>query len=188
MGRLYAGSVDSIFLYGIKCLGVIYEQQCCLKIFWTFSFNSTDCQNLWCCGSISLKAILIFPGNLSISSWIRLRNRTFSCYNSKSYVFSNSEIAFLEERMKPLVGFSIVFCLYIALHNGKSMSSNFLTIFDRGLQLFWGGDEVFVCLLCFVLGFVLFLFFVGFFFLSFKKFFFFSFLRYCIKFFLYKLS
>ena len=39
-------------------------QKCCLKILCPYSFdNSINCQNLWGCGMISSKAVLIFPKN-----------------------------------------------------------------------------------------------------------------------------
>ena len=52
------------FVFGMKCCKEVYKQLCGLKIFWIYSFeDSTDSQNLWSCGSISLKTVLVFSKN-----------------------------------------------------------------------------------------------------------------------------
>ena len=54
--REYASSIFSIFPLGMKsnALWKFYKWKCCLEIFCKNSDDSTNCQNLWGCGSISL--------------------------------------------------------------------------------------------------------------------------------------
>ena len=59
-----------------------------------------------------------------------------SSYSSKSYasvVLSDSKVAFLQEgSMQAFVYFYIVFCLYIALYNPRSILLNFFVFHTSG--------------------------------------------------------
>ena len=102
-------------VYGIKCLEEIY----CYNIFCKYIFNdSTDWQNLWSCGSISPKAVLIFPKNFLDSRSDTIDKQgiiNFSSYNSNSYAFlilSDSKVNFLGEGDDAAFRPFIVFYLY----------------------------------------------------------------------------
>ena len=119
-------------MYGINCLGEIYKQKCCLKIFCTFFFNdSIDCENMWDCTLISQKAILIFPENFFHfrSAIIEKQSIINNCYSSKSsasVVLSDSKVTLLGKRFHLFFfHFSFMFCLYTMLHNLRSMLKNF---------------------------------------------------------------
>ena len=71
----------------------------------TYSFDDLiDCQNLWCCGSISLKTILIFHKNFLNFRLDTIEKQdiiNFSSYNSKGYAsvdISDSEVSFVRGR------------------------------------------------------------------------------------------
>ena len=101
----------------IKCLGKIYKEKCGLKIFCTYFFNDlTNSQNLRC-GLISPKTILIFSWSFSILGWIQLR----SSKSYTSWVLYDFDVAFF-------ICFSIMFWLYIALHNKKLANISVSTI------------------------------------------------------------
>ena len=116
--RPYANSISSVL--GIKGLGEIYVQLCCLEIFCEYSFDELmDSQNLWIFGSVSLKTVLIFLQNflnfkLNMSEKQGIINLCSSCKKSYISVISSDSkvLSFLKkECMQPFDYFSIVFCL-----------------------------------------------------------------------------
>ena len=93
-------------------------------------YNSSDCQNLTYCGSISSKTILILPKNFLKSGFnvVELQSIVnLSCYWSNGYTMVILRSHFLgKERMQPFVHLSIVFWLCTALQYWSSLLSNFL--------------------------------------------------------------
>ena len=115
------------------------QQECNLKVFCTNSYDLTDCQNLWNCGSISPKTVLIFSKNF-LNFWFNEIEEqsiiNLSYYRNKSYalvVFAILGLPFLEKRrIQPFVHLSIVFWLYTVLQNQSSSSLNFLVFHTSG--------------------------------------------------------
>ena len=86
-------------------------------------------QNLWGCGSIPPKAVLIFrkkQGIINLSS--------YSSKGNASVVLIDSEIIFLWE-VEDTAFCLFRYCLYTALHNRRSMSLNFLDFYTSGTIL-----------------------------------------------------
>ena len=105
--KTHAKSICSIFPQ-CMALNVLekssHKSEGCLKIFCTYSFNdSTDGQNLWGYGTISSKAILIFPKNFLNFRSDMIEKRgiiNVSSYRSKSYtsvVLCNSGVVCFRE-------------------------------------------------------------------------------------------
>ena len=126
-------------MYGIKCFEDIYKQECRLDIFWMNSYDSMDCQNLWSCGLVSPKTILILSKNF-LHIWfdtIEKQGIINLICQGKSYasiVIGHSEVTFLEEGENVAFFFhlSIAFWLYTVLQYRSSMSSNFLVFHTFG--------------------------------------------------------
>ena len=83
---------------------------CCIKIFCICSFNdSISTQNLRSCGSISRKAVLIFPKNFfnfRLGTIEKQGKINLSSYSNKSYVpviLSDSKVSFLQEGQDAVV-------------------------------------------------------------------------------------
>ena len=49
LGRPYMSMLHLSSVYGVKCLGEIYEQECQRKVFYANSYDATDCHKkmLW---------------------------------------------------------------------------------------------------------------------------------------------
>ena len=102
--------------------------------------DSTDCQNLSCCGSVFPKTILILPKNfLNFGFDVVEKQRMIKLwgYGSEDYtsvVLGNSEVTFLGERADTAFC-PHVYCvlLYTALQYWNSPSSNFL-VFHGGIS------------------------------------------------------
>ena len=137
LGRQYARSTCSIFPLSMESytleestnnsVALRFFVQTSLMIWW-------DCQNLRCCGLVSLKIIMIFPKN-----FLDFRSDTvekqsiinFISYRSKSYTFpvlGDSEVTFFREvngMMQPL-------CLFMVLQNWRSKSLNYHVFLTSG--------------------------------------------------------
>ena len=133
MGRPYARSICSILpLYMESNVSVA-------KNFCTNSFNdSTDCQNLWYCGLISLKIILIFPTNFCNFRFDIVEKQSIinpSNYRSKSYaslVLGDSEVTFLREGEDAAFCPSLYCILFIYSITKLKKSLNFLVFHTFG--------------------------------------------------------
>ena len=129
------------YVYGIKCIGEIFKHFCYFEIFCPNSFyDSIDCQNLWY-GSICQKTVLIFLNNFLNFRFDTVEKQSIiylisnRIKNYASIVLGDSEIILVggrEGRMQPFVQLSIVFCLYAALQNRRSKSSNFIIFHTSG--------------------------------------------------------
>ena len=111
------------------------------SVFWRFFApdHSTDNLNLRSSGLISLKAILIFLRIFSTSGQIGLKSKALQ--TSAAIAVRDMPLQFLvilrlhfldKKEIQPFTHFSILFCLYIVLHNRSSMSSNFLIFYTSG--------------------------------------------------------
>ena len=111
-------------MYGIKCLGEIYRQWCCLEIFCTYSLDDlTDSQNQWSCLSIFLKEFSRFQIRYH---WEEPASTSIKVKHQLFLVIPGSP--FLERRMKLFVYFSIVFCLLTVSDTYRSKSSIFFCL------------------------------------------------------------
>ena len=128
-------------MYGIKCLGEIYEQLCCFEILCTNFFDdSTDNQNLWSCGSFSPRTVLIFPENFLDCEFDAVEKQSIinlSSYKCKCYisvVLKDSKATFLWE------GEDAAFCpfLFCVLFIDSVAKPKKYVIKIPSLPYFWG--------------------------------------------------
>ena len=88
LGRPYARSICSIFRLCMEsnALGKSTNKSVASSFFCTNSYDSTDCQNLWCCESLSPKTILILSKNFLNVWWDEIEKQ--SIINLSRYICS----------------------------------------------------------------------------------------------------
>ena len=119
LGRTFAISIYSIFPLCMESniLEKSTNKSVSSKFFCTMSFyDSTDCQNLWCCGLIFTKTVLIFSNFLNfcfdaIEKQSIINLSCYGCKSSASLVLCDSEVTFLGE-----VGYSLSLCCVLVIY------------------------------------------------------------------------
>ena len=104
-----------------------FKNPCCLEIFCLFFDHSTNCRNLWSCGTIAHKAVIIFLKNFFDFRLDKIeKNGILNLVSNCSKTFVSVILRYSDkEKDVAFAHFSTVFCKHVALHTRRSISSDF---------------------------------------------------------------